>query len=172
MEAGQIAIGEDPEKIKEAFSKGNWDEVLRKAEISSGAFVFLPAGTVHALGPSGFLVEVQQSSDLTYRVYDWGRGRELHMEKAFKVMKRRRLGDLLIKEFEEFECEYFKVRKTRKEILKGFCAVVVLEEGKFDGRKAEPFETFIVPEGESAYLDTLALEIRLGSFFERWGERT
>ncbi|MDK2785521.1 MAG: mannose-6-phosphate isomerase [Thermotoga sp.] len=172
VERGQIAIGEDPEKIKEAFSSGNWDEALKKVNVQPGTFVFLPAGTVHALGPSGFLVEVQQSSDLTYRVYDWDRGRELHVEKAFKVMKKRKIEDLLIKNFEKFECEYFRIRKTREETLKGFCAIVVLERGELDGRRVGPFETFIVPEGESAYLNALALEIKLGSFFERWGERT
>lgn len=75
VEKGQIAIGEDPEKIRKALEDNSWNEALKKVEIEPGNFVFLPAGTVHALGPGGLLVEVQQASDLTYRVYDWGRGR-------------------------------------------------------------------------------------------------
>lgn len=49
----------------------------------------MPAGTVHALGPGLFLYEVQQTSDITYRVYDWDRpqsaGRKLHIEQSLAV---------------------------------------------------------------------------------------
>ncbi|PLV59436.1 type I phosphomannose isomerase catalytic subunit [Thermotoga sp. KOL6] len=171
VEEGQIAIGEDPEKIKKALSTKNWNNALKKLKILPETFVFLPAGTVHALGPSGFLIEIQQSSDVTYRVYDWDRGRELHIEKAFKVMKRRSFDDLLIKNFKEFECEYFKVRKTKKETLKGFCTIVVLEDGEVDSREVRQFETYIVPKDEEAFLNTTSLVIELGNFFEKWGER-
>lgn len=61
------------------------DQVARLA-VSPGQTVFIPAGTLHALGPGIFVYEVQQHSDLTYRVYDWGRpasaGRELHLRQA------------------------------------------------------------------------------------------
>jgi len=171
VEKGQIAIGEDPEKVKRALEDNSWDEALKKVEIEPGTFVFLPAGTVHALGPGGLLVEVQQASDLTYRVYDWGRGRELHIEKAFKVMKERKVEDLIVENFENFECEYFRIEKLERGKLEGFCAIVILENGVLDNRQVSPFETFIVPKGEKAELQATALVMRIRNFFEQWGDK-
>ncbi len=50
-----------------------------------GDTVHIPPGTVHAIGPDVVIFEVQQNSDLTYRIHDWGRGRELHLQKALAV---------------------------------------------------------------------------------------
>src|SRR4029079_11354776 len=50
-----------------------------------GDTIHIPPGTVHAIGPDVVVFEVQQNSDLTYRVHDYGRGRELHLQKAFAV---------------------------------------------------------------------------------------
>lgn len=59
--------------------------------VSAGDTIFMPAGTLHALGPGLLIYEVQQSSDLTYRVYDWGRPeiekRQLHIEKSVQVAR-------------------------------------------------------------------------------------
>ncbi len=52
-----------------------------------GDAVHVPAGTVHAIGPDVVVFEVQQNSDLTYRVYDWGRDREVHVDKALAALK-------------------------------------------------------------------------------------
>lgn len=52
-----------------------------------GDCVYVPAGTVHATGPDVVGLEIQQNSDLTYRVYDWGRGREVHVAKALAVTR-------------------------------------------------------------------------------------
>ena len=49
--------------------------------------IFVDAGTVHALGPGVVMLETQQTSDLTYRMYDYGSSRELHLEKAFAAMQ-------------------------------------------------------------------------------------
>jgi len=60
--------------------------------------VYIPAGTLHALGPGLFLYEIQQTSDITYRIYDWGRpasaGRELHLEESVMAVNPRLSGDL------------------------------------------------------------------------------
>lgn len=55
--------------------------------VKEGDFVFVPAGTMHALGPGCFAVEVGSFGNLTYRLCDWGRGREIHIEKALDVLK-------------------------------------------------------------------------------------
>ncbi len=49
--------------------------------------IFVDAGTVHAIGPGAVLLETQQTSDLTYRMYDYGRPRELHLEKSLEAMR-------------------------------------------------------------------------------------
>ena len=49
--------------------------------------LFVDAGTVHAMGPGVVILETQQTSDLTYRMYDYGRPRELHLEKSLEAMR-------------------------------------------------------------------------------------
>jgi len=61
---------------------------LNRVRPREGQLLFTPAGAVHALGPGSLIYEVQQSCDLTYRFYDWGRPRELHLEKAVACLKR------------------------------------------------------------------------------------
>ncbi len=81
-----------PEIIKRSISKGNLDKDLQKIEVHKGDVFFVPAGTVHGIGKGIFLAEIQESSNLTYRVYDYdrvdrtGKSRELHFEKAIQVM--------------------------------------------------------------------------------------
>src|SRR3546814_15682245 len=53
--------------------------------VRAGSFYYIPAGTVHAIGGGVTLVEVQQNNDVTYRLYDYGRPRELHLEEAMAV---------------------------------------------------------------------------------------
>ena len=61
-----------------------------KPELGSGQageMIFVDAGTVHAIWPGSILLETQQNSDLTYRMYDYGRGRELHIEKSLEALR-------------------------------------------------------------------------------------
>lgn len=68
-------------------------EVVRKVPVKKGDVFFIPSGTLHAIGPGILLAEVQQSSNVTYRIYDYGRldtdgkPRQLHVEKAVDVTK-------------------------------------------------------------------------------------
>jgi mannose-6-phosphate isomerase len=61
-------------------------ELLRRVPARAGETVFVPAGTIHAINAGVMLFEIQQTSDLTYRVYDYGRPRELHLERALDVL--------------------------------------------------------------------------------------
>ena len=61
-------------------------ELLQRLPVQQGDVVFVPAGTVHALGPGIIVAEIQQNSDTTYRIYDWGRPRPLHLEQALDVL--------------------------------------------------------------------------------------
>jgi mannose-6-phosphate isomerase len=61
---------------------GDLEDLLRWVPVSAGDMVFVDAGTVHAIGPGVVLLETQQTSDVTFRLYDYGRGRELHLEQG------------------------------------------------------------------------------------------
>ena len=76
LDALRAAAADD--SIGERFGK--------RIAVSEGDFVFVPAGTMHALGAGIFAVEVGSFGNLTYRMCDWGRGRELHVDKAFEVV--------------------------------------------------------------------------------------
>lgn len=66
---------------------GSLEEVIDWKPIRPGDFYFIPAGTVHAIGAGVTLVEVQQNADVTYRLYDYGRPRELHLEAGRAVSR-------------------------------------------------------------------------------------
>jgi mannose-6-phosphate isomerase len=70
-----------------AGANGNMEELLEWVPVSVGDMLFVDAGTVHAIGPGVVLLETQQTSDVTYRLYDYGRPRELHLEKGLQVIK-------------------------------------------------------------------------------------
>jgi mannose-6-phosphate isomerase len=63
------------------------EALMEWVPVSVGDMLFVDAGTVHAIGPGVVLLETQQTSDVTYRLYDYGRPRELHLEKGLQVMK-------------------------------------------------------------------------------------
>ena len=85
----QLAIGFEeelaPGAIEQAARDGSIEDLLTWHDVSAGDIYYLPAGTVHAIGPGIALVEVQQNSDTTFRLYDYGRPRELHLERALAV---------------------------------------------------------------------------------------
>jgi mannose-6-phosphate isomerase len=78
----------DKEKYEQILNEGKVKEVLNFEKVYKGDVFFLPAGRVHAIGPGILLTEIQQTSDATYRIYDWdridpsGMTRELHTEQA------------------------------------------------------------------------------------------
>lgn len=82
-------------KTKEEFAKmvaaGDWQHLLRKIPVKKGDFYYVPAGTIHAIGKGILILETQQSSDTTYRVYDYdrkdekGHTRELHIQESLDV---------------------------------------------------------------------------------------
>ncbi|MGH1256961.1 MULTISPECIES: mannose-6-phosphate isomerase, class I [Bacillus] len=79
------------EEFKEMVEQGNWGRLLQRKKIQSGEFFYVPSGTIHALCEGTLVLETQQSSDTTYRVYDYdrvdsdGNKRELHVEKSIAV---------------------------------------------------------------------------------------
>ena len=76
--------GVGPAELRHALEHGSVADCLHAFTPKPGDFVFLPAGTVHAFGGGVFVAEIQQTSDATFRLFDWNRhGRKLHVEEAF-----------------------------------------------------------------------------------------
>ena len=79
--------GANVDVVREAIATGTLEEWMQWIPVSVGDMIFVDAGTVHAIGPGVVLLETQQTSDTTFRMYDYGRPRELHVEDALKVMR-------------------------------------------------------------------------------------
>jgi mannose-6-phosphate isomerase len=75
------------EALREAALDGSIEELMEWKAVRPGDFFYIPAGTIHAIGAGISLLEFQQNSDVTYRLYDYGRPRELHLDDAIAVAK-------------------------------------------------------------------------------------
>ena len=122
-----IIYGLNANSKKEAVEKienKNWDDVLKEVPANKGDFFFVPAGTVHAIKKGCLILEIQQASDITYRLYDYNRPdkegnlRELHIDKSIEAIKLNEVSDE--REIEETgnlktttltSNEFFEVRK-------------------------------------------------------------
>jgi len=76
-----------PEALRDAALDGSIEDVVDWRSVNTGDCFYSPAGAIHAIGPGLALVEVQQNADVTYRLYDYGRPRELHLADAVAVAK-------------------------------------------------------------------------------------
>lgn len=136
------------EQLEQMIDKGEWDQLLRHVKVKAGDFVYVPSGTIHAIGKGIMILETQQSSDITYRVYDYnrtdaaGNKRELHLERAKQVTtvphkdaetesKETVIGDLV--ETKLVEEQYFSVYhwqlsgKASRELAQDFLQVSVIK---------------------------------------------
>ena len=94
-EGSEIIYGHNAkskEELRQQIEDKNWDALLTKVPVKAGDFFYVPSGTMHAIGAGILILETQQSSDTTYRVYDFDRKddngnlRELHLEKSIDVL--------------------------------------------------------------------------------------
>jgi mannose-6-phosphate isomerase len=149
------------EEFREAAGSGAIVDSLEWLPVRPGDTFFVPAGTVHAIGGGLALCEIQQNSDITYRVFDYGRDRGLHLEKALEVSDLGRHPGASAGPF--VECEYFvtdKVRVDSPRQLTGGYVIVLDGAGKIDGQDFQPgtvWETedsLIEPVGPATILTT------------------
>lgn len=107
-----IKGGHTKESLAEVIEKGDIENQLEKINVKPGDMIYIPSGTVHAIEGGLKLIEVQQSSDVTYRMYDWGRDREVHIEKSLQVIdyEGKNKGGK-IDNFTKLETPYFTVEK-------------------------------------------------------------
>jgi len=75
------------EQFAQAVEENRAEELLNFVDVHAGDMIYVGAGTVHTLGPGSILIETQQQSDATYRLYDYGRQRELHLERGLAAIK-------------------------------------------------------------------------------------
>lgn len=94
-EGAEIIYGHNAkskEELRQWIEEGRWDDLLTKIPVKVGDFFYVPSGTMHAIGKGILILETQQSSDTTYRVYDFNRRdaqgnlRKLHIDKSIDVL--------------------------------------------------------------------------------------
>jgi mannose-6-phosphate isomerase len=162
-----VALGLKPgveiEQIAASVTDGTMESLLEWVPVSVGEMLFVDAGTVHAIGPGVVLLETQQTSDVTYRLFDYGRPRELHLEKGLQVIKTKTAaGKVVPRAMDGFtrliEQQYFVV--DRFEVPSGNttttldgpgCLVGLVGEGVVQYGDAEvelkPGQAIVVPTG-------------------------
>lgn len=87
----QVAVGLrdgiDREMFRQAIAANQAEHMLNWLDVGAGEMIYVDAGTVHAIGPNSIIIETQQNCDITYRLYDYGRPRELHLEAGLAAMR-------------------------------------------------------------------------------------
>lgn len=87
----ELALGLKPGVTRAEFQRSieenRAEELLNWIKVSTGDMIYVAGGTVHTLGPGSIIVETQQQSDTTFRLYDYGRPRELHLKDGLRVIK-------------------------------------------------------------------------------------
>jgi mannose-6-phosphate isomerase len=105
------------QRMAEAARSGEIETLLDWRPVKAGDVIFVPAGTVHAIGAGVTICEVQQNSDITYRLYDYGRARELHLEHGVVVSDlgphHYRVEPIMIDQGREelVVCDYFRIER-------------------------------------------------------------
>lgn len=166
--------------VKEEFERRIKDntllEVTNSVPVHKGDVFFIEAGTLHAIGKGILIAEIQQNSNTTYRIYDYGRvgadgkPRQLHVEKAVEVTKltppeypTKAMGEIEQKDGCSVQllskCDYFRVNKicvwdycVLEASAKSFNSVLVLDgEGEIDGVKLKKGDSCFIPAGYGEY---------------------
>ncbi|EPH95870.1 MULTISPECIES: mannose-6-phosphate isomerase, class I [unclassified Enterococcus] len=137
------------EELAEMIKDARWDDLLKRVPVKKGDFFYVPSGTIHAIGKGIMILETQQSSDTTYRVYDYdrkdaeGNTRELHIQQSIDVTTvPAKTPDLHVKEMRKgnssvvtyLETEFFNVYEWDV-------------KGKLDFKKHAPYTLMTVING-------------------------
>lgn len=162
---GEIAVGFrdnlSPERLREAAQSGEIEQLLDWRTVESGDVIYTPAGTVHAIGGGLTICEIQEHSDITYRLYDFGRGRELHLDHAINVARRGphnySVAPVALADWRDhlLNCPYFRIEKLKPKAtlringalpyyLLLFC---IKGSGTISAKKFAAGQTWLVPAG-------------------------
>ena len=148
------------EVFKKALEQGKVEKHLHALELKTGDAIFLPSGRMHALGAGTVLVEIQENSDTTYRIYDWNRAkkrrapRPMHIAEAMQCVDfsdvepalLRPKGESLVRH-ELFEIDKWELKREREVAERGRFAIVVCLTGELEcaGRRFKPGDFFLAP---------------------------
>lgn len=171
-EESSLVVGHNAgtrEELKEMVHKGEWKELIREVHVEKDDFIQIEPGTIHTFGGGLMILEIQQNSDITYRVYDFdrltnGKPRELHLDKALEMIMvpAKPLNDYIKKTGDMpenvmnllIECEYYKVWKldvtepvTIKQDKHFMLMSVTRGEGTLNGYEIKKGDHFILPYG-------------------------
>ena len=145
------------DEVEQRIAENTIREVLNFVPTAPGDVFFIPAGTVHAIGAGNLICEVQQSSNCTYRLYDYdrkdrfGNKRELHLEKALEVLDYRKYNPGEAAESKDrIRCKYFDV------------SFVDVDGEKTIRLTDDSFYAIICTRGEGSLLMDCELEVRSG----------
>lgn len=157
---------DDKNEAIRLIDERKWDALLREVPAKKGDFFFVEAGTVHAIKKGSLILEIQQASDITYRLYDYdrkddnGKLRDLHLEeskKAIKIYKNK-------EKIEEFEREGLKGRiLTRNKYFEVYEYKI---EGISEFEREKPYLLYSVVDGSGEIIiEDKSYEIEKGDFF-------
>jgi mannose-6-phosphate isomerase len=175
-----LKSGVTPEQLRQALIQGTVEECLNMISVKRGDCVFVPAGTVHALGPGIVLAEVQQQSNLTFRLFDWGRldasgnARPIHVEESITCTDFQRGPVFPVKPiqlcdqshiFEELvRCEHFVIRRHRimdpaRMVIEDRFRILIVLEGAIQVRTKHG--SVVMPTGTTAIVPACSGETAL-----------
>lgn len=135
----KVACGLQPgttlDQVRQEIHDGTLESSLNVLPIATGDMIFVDAGTVHAIWPGSILLETQQNCDITYRMFDYGRPRELHIEQSLEATRlRTRAGKVAAKEAADrtilLDEEYFRIERVP---VSGSCSSSKLRGGQKAG---------------------------------------
>lgn len=154
----------DKETLKKSAENGTLEQYMNFVPVHAGDSFFIPAGLVHAISKGIVILEIQQNSDTTYRLYDYNRGREIHVEKAVACADLSKYKPHMFPKNCLAACEFFKVYKGNAPLsLSGFAIAfaesgkvyvgdVVAEKGEFVIIPASAGKTDVSGDGEIVYV--------------------
>lgn len=144
-----------PEELRSSALDGSIEQLMDWRPVRAGDFFMVPAGTIHAVGGGISLLEFQQNSDVTYRVYDYGRPRELHLDDGVAVARAERYPDALAAHLSPSEFRtlvdgpQFMLAHTDRDSFEDRERWVIPLEGEVRANEAAgPGECLLVPAGE------------------------
>ena len=133
--AAGLKAGVTMDEVKAGIESGTLEKSLKMLSVRAGDMILVDAGTVHAIWPGSVLLETQQNCDLTYRMYDYGRGRELHIEKSLEAVQlKTKAGKVAPRILEDrtilVESQYFCVERIPVEVSRPSASLCREDEPK------------------------------------------
>ena len=153
-------------EVEESLNNGTILDLLNFFKVKPGDTFFIEAGTIHAIGKGVRLIEIQQNSDITYRLYDYlrkdknGNYRELHIKQALDVINYKKYEKPQVNQELLAKSKYFTVKSVElnRELelvanKNSFITFTFLDgEGEVDGISYKKFDTFFLPYGHSCHI--------------------